>query len=285
MAGNLKVIADHAAFTTEMSNAGAKLVVVDFTASWCAPCQRLAPKFTEFASKYPKAVFLKVDVDECQETAGIHSVTATPTFIFFRSKVKIDRISGADANVLETKIKQHYADDADTESGVAGHMDLSPFLCKNQSECLNQNDDHPLDSCLSQEGGFLQSDCDEQLIMYLTFNQSVKLHSIKVKAPAANGPKKLRIFINHPNTMDFDSAMSLKPVQEITLTEGDLDGTPVPLLYVKFQNVMHVTVFVEDNQDGSDVTQIDYFSLIGSPISTTNMTDFKRIAGKKGESH
>jgi len=285
MAGNLKVIADQGMFTAELAAAGARLVVVDFTASWCAPCQRLAPKFAEFASKYPKAVFLKVDVDECQETAGVYQVSATPTFIFFRSKVKIDRISGADPNALEAKIKQHYGDDADTESGVAGHMDLSPFLCKNQSECLNQNDDHPLDSCLSQEGGFLQSDCDEQLIMYLTFNQSVKLHSLKVKAPPANGPKKIKIFINHPNTMDFDSAMSLKPVQELELTSGDLDGTPVALFYVKFQNVTNVTVFVEDNQDGSDVTQIDYFSLIGSPISSTNMADFKRIAGKKGESH
>jgi hypothetical protein len=42
---------------------------------------------------------------------------------------------------------------------------------------------------------------------------------------------------------------------------------------------------VKDNQAGGEVTQIDHFAIIGSPINTTNMGDFKRVAGKKGESH
>ena len=36
-------------------------------------------------------------------------------------------------------------------------------------------------------------------------------------------------------------------------------------------------------QEGGEVTQIDYFSVVGTPIGTTNMNDFKRVAGKKGE--
>lgn len=55
--------------------------------------------------------------------------------------------------------------------------------------------------------------------------------------------------------------------------------------YVKFQNVNNIQLFVKDNQAGDDITQIDYLGIIGSPISTTNMSDFKRVAGKKGESH
>ena len=39
----------------------------------------------------------------------------------------------------------------------------------------------------------------------------------------------------------------------------------------------------QDNQCGGEVTQIDYFSVIGTPIDTTNMKDFKRVSGKKGE--
>ena len=39
----------------------------------------------------------------------------------------------------------------------------------------------------------------------------------------------------------------------------------------------------QDNQSGDDVTQIDYVSIIGTPIDTTSMKDFKRVAGKKGE--
>ena len=39
----------------------------------------------------------------------------------------------------------------------------------------------------------------------------------------------------------------------------------------------------QDNQEGGEVTQIDFLSVIGTPIDTTNMKDFKRVAGKKGE--
>ena len=39
------------------------------------------------------------------------------------------------------------------------------------SECLNEADDHPLAHCLAEQGGYLASDCDEQLIISLSFNQ------------------------------------------------------------------------------------------------------------------
>jgi thiol-disulfide isomerase/thioredoxin len=53
----------------------------------CGPCQRIAPFFDELARRYPRAVFLKVDVDNCPETAASNGVSAMPTFIFFRNKV------------------------------------------------------------------------------------------------------------------------------------------------------------------------------------------------------
>lgn len=69
------------------------------------------------------------------------------------------------------------------------------------------------------------------------------------------------------------------------LKPEDLEGNPINLRYVKFQNVNNMQLFIKDNQSGDEITQIDYLAIIGSPISTTNMGDFKRIAGKKGESH
>ena len=55
--------------------------------------------------------------------------------------------------------------------------------------------------------------------------------------------------------------------------------------FVKFQNVQNMQYFFKDNQGSEETTQIDYLSLIGNPISTTNMNDFKRVAGKKGVGH
>lgn len=94
-------------------------------------------------------------------------------------------------------------------------MDLNVFITKNQCECLNEADDHPLEHAFTSGGGFLQSDCDEQLILSVTFNQAVKIHSIKLKAPEKLGPKTLKLFINQPRTIDFDQAESCTAVQDV----------------------------------------------------------------------
>lgn len=281
------VISSDSNFHTEMNNSGTKLVVVDFTATWCGPCQRIAPIFEELSKKYPNARFFKVDVDQNQDLAAAQGVTAMPTFIFFRNKTKVDRLQGADPNTLEAKIKQYYGagDEATEDSGVVGHMDLSSFIMKNQCEALNESDQHPFPNCLNASETYLESDTDEQLILSFTFSQVVKIHSIKIKAPKDKGPKTLKLFINQPKTLDFDSATSNQPVQQIELTEKDLDGTPVNLRFVKFQNVQNLQIFVQDNQNDEESTQITHLALIGSPILTTNMNELKRVAGKKGEGH
>lgn len=44
-------------------------------------------------------------------------------------------------------------------------MDLITFIMKSQCETLNEADEHPLEHCLTSEGGYLQSDCDEQVFI------------------------------------------------------------------------------------------------------------------------
>jgi thiol-disulfide isomerase/thioredoxin len=62
--GSLDMIGTKEEFDAALKDAGSKLVVVDFTASWCGPCQQIAPVFKGLAQEFKDVVFLKVDVDE-----------------------------------------------------------------------------------------------------------------------------------------------------------------------------------------------------------------------------
>ncbi|KAG1651674.1 Thioredoxin-like protein 1 [Nymphon striatum] len=279
----VKKIQNNTELQSELTTAGDKLVVIDFTASWCGPCRIIAPIFEQLSNKYSSTVFLKVDVDECSAISESYSVTAMPTFVFIRNSSKITQITGGDPKALEKKISELAGGPDDGESsGVPGHIDLNSLLNKPECECLNEADDHPYSHCLTSGGGYLESDCDEQLILSFSYIQPVKIHSLKVKAPRDKGPKNVRLFINQPRTLDFDQADSITSVQDLVLEPNDLsDDAIIPLRYVKFQNVQNLQIFFKDNQENTETTQVDYLTAIGSPISATKMGEFKRITSRE----
>jgi len=51
-------------FNAKLEEAGARLVVADFYATWCGPCKTIAPKVAAMANEMKDVVFLKIDVDE-----------------------------------------------------------------------------------------------------------------------------------------------------------------------------------------------------------------------------
>jgi len=285
----VRIVGDDSQFETELTSTDVegKLVVVDFSAEWCGPCKRIAPFYDEMSTKYPRAVFLRVDVDQCSSAASTYNVTAMPTFIFFKNNALLDKIQGADNAALEAKIKEHYEAqgwDGEFLSGVKGMISLNTLVSDRGTECLNEDDEHSYRDCLVQGEGFLQSDCDEQLILALAFNKPVKVHSLRFRAPKDKGPKTVRIFMNQPTTLDFDRADSMVSAQDLILTAGQLEGEIVPLKFVKFQNVQNLQLFIKDNQTGAELTVVEHLSVIGVPIDSTDMNSFKRVSGKAGES-
>ncbi|MDE6651880.1 MAG: thioredoxin family protein [Paramuribaculum sp.] len=57
-------------------------VIVDFSATWCGPCQSFKPIFHKVAEEFKgKALFVSVDVDECPELAQKFGVTSIPLVV------------------------------------------------------------------------------------------------------------------------------------------------------------------------------------------------------------
>uniref|UniRef100_A0A7N6BPK0 Thioredoxin-like 1 n=1 Tax=Anabas testudineus TaxID=64144 RepID=A0A7N6BPK0_ANATE len=278
----VKVIGNDPDFQPELAAAGSRLAVVKFTMAGCRPCVRIAPAFNMLSNKYPQVVFLEVDVHVCQATAAANNISATPTFLFFRNRVRVDQYQGADAAGLEEKIKQHTENDpgnSEDSDIPKGYMDLMPFVNKAGCECLNESDDCGFDNCLIKDSSYLESDCDEQLLITIAFNQPVKLFSMKLQSSDfTQAPKVVKVFINLPRSMGFDDAERSEATQTLELTEEDYkeDGL-IPLRYVKFQNVQSVTMFVKSNQGDEETTKINYLTFIGTPVQATNMNDFKRV--------
>ncbi|CAN8273085.1 unnamed protein product [Cochlearia groenlandica] len=86
-----------------------KLLVVDFSASWCGPCRMIEPVFIAMSAKFTDVEFVKLDVDELPDVAKEFNVTGMPTFVLLKSGKEIERIVGADKNDLERKITKHRA--------------------------------------------------------------------------------------------------------------------------------------------------------------------------------
>ncbi|MBQ8188663.1 MAG: thioredoxin [Lachnospiraceae bacterium] len=69
-------------------------VLVDFWATWCAPCMMLAPFIEELAAEESDIVIGKVDIDESQELAIQYRVASIPTLILFQDGQEVKRTSG-----------------------------------------------------------------------------------------------------------------------------------------------------------------------------------------------
>ncbi|CAG0915294.1 unnamed protein product [Notodromas monacha] len=94
-------------FETCLAEAGSKLVVVDFFATWCGPCKHIAPKIEELESSNPDVVFLKVDIDVVEDLAVDFNISCMPTFLFFKHKTKIDEFSGANEIKIVEIVQKH----------------------------------------------------------------------------------------------------------------------------------------------------------------------------------
>jgi thioredoxin 1 len=83
------------------------VVLVDFYADWCGPCQMLEPVVESIAAE-TDAVVAKVDVDANQGLAAEYGVRGVPTLLLFAEGETVERLVGMqDESSLRSVIEAH----------------------------------------------------------------------------------------------------------------------------------------------------------------------------------
>lgn len=261
-----------------------------------------------------------------------------PTFIVFERGRPISTVRGADPRKLN-EVVQKLATEAgkaetgdDSTGGDGGIGWLGASVPKNYSDITDQFDPKSLEllnrdsafglprtllepskpSALSGkakakakgagEADWVESDTDEQLMLYVPFQSNIKVHSLHITSlpPTSDDdddddddderpmrPKTLRLYVNRSQVLGFDEAEDIPPVQELTIQPEDYDaktGTAkVELRFVKFQSVTSLVFFFVDGHGDSDKLRIDRIRILGEAGEKREKGRLEKIGDEQGE--
>jgi thioredoxin 2 len=106
--GRPLIITD-ATFAREVLQAGARPVLVDCWAAWCAPCRMIAPILDQLAAEANgRYLITKLNVDENKRTAAQYAIQGIPTLLVFKQGQLVDRLVGAHPKqTIAAKLAEH----------------------------------------------------------------------------------------------------------------------------------------------------------------------------------
>lgn len=186
-----------------------KYLVVNFTATWCGPCNAIKPFVNELYQKpeYRKLEFVRVDTDTVPDVCNQYEVQSIPTFIFLELKKEVERLTSNIPHQLPEKLNS-FAEKAskDTSVGERSSLSLSNVLKEVKQyvpsgfELLNDTihfGDSVALNCMSLDkknsdvknilrldakgNCAVYTDADSQGLFFVQLNNISKVHSILLK--------------------------------------------------------------------------------------------------------
>lgn len=146
---------------------------------------------------------------------------------------------------------------------------------------------------------WVESDTDEQLMLYVPFKSKLKIQSLQITSlpPKRSGedtedeipmrPRTIKLYSNEPHVLGFEEADGIPATQEITLQPRDWDegsGTArVDLRFVKFQNVTSLVIFVFDGDGEGEKVRVDRLRIIGETGEKRELGKLEKIGDQSGE--
>ncbi|RAL16049.1 thioredoxin-like protein 1 [Aspergillus homomorphus CBS 101889] len=309
-------------------------VVADFYADWCGPCTAIAPAYEQLAlqlSRKDRITFTKINVDQQQDIAKAYGVTAMPTFIVFERGRPTSTVRGADPNKLNDVVRKLAAEANKAEPSAEGsgsssggywiggavpkgYSDITDQVDPKGLELLNRASEYgtartlfdgPKPSALNSKGknagspDWVESDTDEQLMLFLPFQSTVKVHSLQITSfpPSEDDerdederpmrPKTIKLYTNRSHVLGFDEADDIDPVQAVEIQPQSWDsntGTAtVDLRFVKFQNVTSLVIFFVDGDGESEKLRVDRIRVFGEAGEKRELGKLEKIGDEPGE--
>ncbi|KAJ5480692.1 hypothetical protein N7539_006586 [Penicillium diatomitis] len=318
-----------------------RFVVADFYADWCGPCKAIAPVYEKLASQLSRPnhiTFTKINGDQQMEIAQAYSVVAYPTFIVFENGRSIKTVTGPDPQKL-TEVVRKLATEASKSDGDAGESSgaiwLGAEVASRYADVTDQVEVKGLDllnrdtqlggpralfetfkpSALTGKGkskseagsssssgaDWIESDTDEQLMLYIPFQSKLKIHSLHITSLPPTGeadededederpmrPRTLKLYTNTSHILGFEQAEDTTPEQTIEIQPEQWDsktGTAtVDLRFVKFQNVTSLVIFFVDGDGESEKLRVDRVRIIGEAREKTSLGKLEKIGDEPGE--
>ncbi|KAF2212904.1 hypothetical protein CERZMDRAFT_40677 [Cercospora zeae-maydis SCOH1-5] len=272
--------------------------------------------------------FTKVDTDAQKEIAQTYNISAMPTFLVFKAGREVKRIRGADPKGLDEAVKQIALEAQQSDAGGGGSASAGPsgtggaqwlavpgpkgykeisedveikgldFLnvdgeSGERKSIFDPSQPSGLGKGKSAESGkkdWIESDTDEQLMLFIPFQSTLKLHSLQITSlpgEETTRPRTLHLYSNRSHVLGFDEAEDTPATQTVEIKERDWDEethtAKVELRFVKFQNISSVTIFVADGQGDEEKTRIDRVRLFGESGEKRAMGKLEKIGDEQGE--